>query len=282
MGILLLAAVLLQDGVKFEAQWHGERSRIVLRETLLITTREDWEWLWRRHAGPKAKAPDVDFAKFRVAAHFAGEQELARVDRFLGAEVKAGSLMLRLDSVADGPNPGGGTCFPYSIVVIPAAPAPVWVGRKGAWREMAPAKRPAGDVQESWRGETAGIDKVEALRITDAKAWGETWKRAYPKWLAPELDFETSMVIALFLPKVAGGLVEAPTARDGETATLVLMDRSGPAMRAPKPAFVFLVLPGSDAKLVVKLGSSAFDHRETVEQAPVEIATLPAIRKYGK
>lgn len=269
--------------VRFVAEWHGDRSRLVDATMGIVTSQADWEWLWRRHAGPKSTAPDVDFTANRVVAWFQGERDGGGRERFLNAEIKAGCLTLRLGP-SPAPAPGPGPCHPYSMVVVPRAPERVAVAGPGAWMEYPVLARPAGDVEESWLGPCAKVDRAEVLRVIDAAAWAATWARARPGTVAPEVDWGAWMVIAVFLPRVSGRLSASPFVADEATKrlTLVLTDSSGPALQGPAPVYAFWLVRGRDAAIDVQLGTSSFDHREVTRTPPVKIAALSAIAKYGK
>jgi len=120
--------------------------------------------------------------------------------------------------------------------------------------------------------------------VIDAADWATTWARARPGTVAPEVDWDAWMVIALFLPSVSGRLSASPFVADEATKrlTLVLTDSSGPALQGPAPVYAFLLVRGRDAAIDVQLGTSSFDHREVTRTPPVHIAALSAIAKYGK
>ncbi len=280
--VLALLAGQEAGPVKFAAEWQGGRSRIIAAQSLLVEARADWEWLWRRHAGPRAKAPEVDFERHRVAAVFWGARERDQAERIAGAELDRGMLFLKVVPDPELVPPGMKSGFPYSIVVIPKGPPTVLLSRPGASIELAPGRRPEGDVEETWAGSLKEPRKTEVLRITDAGGWGKAWKRAHPDLDPPEVDFETQMVLAVFLSETWNSLSAAPFGRGPGRVSVLLTDHSGPAVSRQLPGYVFLLTAGTDAALVVELRRSSFDHVKTVVTDPVKIGELPAIAKYGK
>src|SRR3989339_882816 len=55
-------------------QWKGLKSGVKESETLLITSQNQWDVLWKKHAGPAAVIPEIDFNKSIVVAAFMGEK----------------------------------------------------------------------------------------------------------------------------------------------------------------------------------------------------------------
>ncbi len=88
--MVLVCAVLLASGgsarsapnapaVSFVTIASGRTSGILQPAQSVIRDRESWLALWRRHAGPAAPAPAVDFSREMAIAIFAGASAAPRI-----------------------------------------------------------------------------------------------------------------------------------------------------------------------------------------------------------
>jgi len=268
--------VLIQEKPGVEKEWSGEAKRFLDGGLYLVDTKEDWERLWRLHEGPSAKAPEVDFAKSWVVASFdaVGDGKKQRRQVKSVAE-KNGTAIVEFESKADEK-----ASRPFTFVQF-AKPAggKVWV-KPTANAGMEPARlgKAAEGIDEIWLGAAAKGTADDVVRITDAKAWADVWKRAHPELDAPAIDFEKRMVVAVFLAAADGSVRAAGFAKTKDGFQLALGSFSGPAVSAPVPRYVLAVVERRKEALTVELEASSFDHRETTKVRKV-LKKLEALEK---
>ena len=94
MVALVLATVFLEALMPMTTIARGGVSNISQPRQVVIRTAGEWDTLWHEHAGPDAKAPEVDFSREMVVGVFLGTRstggyavEITGVDERGGAVV---------------------------------------------------------------------------------------------------------------------------------------------------------------------------------------------------
>ncbi|WP_020174734.1 hypothetical protein [Methyloferula stellata] len=80
-----------------------------------------------------------------------------------------------------------------------------------------------GLVLRGWNGTDSNIDDSSVERITDAPAWQALWEKHAPGEKAPDVDFSSAMVIAIFTGEVRTRVIPSITladVADGDKITL--------------------------------------------------------------
>lgn len=58
-------------------------------------------------------------------------------------------------------------------------------------------------VLGGWQGNDSAVAEPSVERVTDNEAWAKLWARHDPSGQPPEIDFRTTMVIAVFMGRVS-------------------------------------------------------------------------------
>jgi uncharacterized membrane protein len=100
----------------------GDGSGIVRPGRTIVRDPAEWHALWAAHAGPAVQAPDVDFARDKVVADFAGERPSAGYEIAI-ADVRDGSAPLTVVVNENAPRRGTVAAqvmvSPFHIVRLP-------------------------------------------------------------------------------------------------------------------------------------------------------------------
>jgi len=278
MATLLVLALLLQDPADARPvkTWEGPKTRILAAELSFVTDAETWKWLWRRHAGPRDAAPEVDFEKNIVVANFWGPRPADRESGWSldAARLERGQLVVsfKFEKKDAGEK---STAHPFTIVVLPKPAAlTIWVRHKSergsAMAQLALARRQSREVEEDWGFELEAGAPEEYHRFTNAEEWAKFWKRVRPDVDVPEVDFEKSMVVAACLPRL-GALPVGSVVRADDSISVDYGHTIGPAVQAPPKTTGcrIVVMAASRLKLILKLTTSSFDHRESTSATRV-------------
>ncbi len=120
-------------------------------------------------------------------------------------------------------------------------------------------ERKAVAVTKEWHGDDSKIVARDLLRITDAAAWTELWSRHAPDTKPPEIDFASSMVVAIFQGRGwnSSGVIPVNASEDDATVRLRYDEQSyqtaGPGGGGVRvTAYGFIVLPKSAKLLVIE------------------------------
>ncbi len=111
----------------------GSQSQISTARERLVSTQAEWAALWAEHA-PGQPPPAVDFATTAVAALFLGTRPTAGYGiRLLDAPVEAGTLVVRYEEQAPGPDTIAADLLtsPFVMVALPRHTGPVRFDKRG-------------------------------------------------------------------------------------------------------------------------------------------------------
>ncbi len=224
----------------------GQFSAITERRYEIIDNERDWAALWFEHQGLEQGVrdlPEIDFKQEMVLATFMGPQPnygnrifvdmVAEHDSRCAAKI--GEEIARV-----GPRV---YTTPFQFSAVSRTDLPVWF----LDREHR--------IETLDRGSDCDQDQPQTQVIRDRKTWQQIWDLTFHKSMAPAVDFETEMVLAVFLgdQPTSGHSVRIVDASEAETeAGTVLVpialhrtptEAALPIITSP---YHFVVTPASD------------------------------------
>lgn len=168
----------------------GQFSAISGRRYEVVENEQDWTALWFEHRGLESErndVPRIDFEKEMIVATFMGSQttygnriylDLVAADDTRCA-VKVGEAIIQRGARV--------YCAPFQFSAISRTDLPV--------RFL--------DQEHPFESLDSGLDshqsKPAEFVVRDEKEWSEIWGLTFNKSLAPYVDFENEMVLAVFL-----------------------------------------------------------------------------------
>jgi hypothetical protein len=233
-------------------------SGVSARQNLVIKDATAWARLWAEHTGDQTPAPalpQVDFSRQMLVAVFAGEFPNA-CQRIGVRSVSAGTGKLKVEidhrDISDIARCLPVVAHPVHIVAVDRVDAEV------DFADIRTAEMAFTTLDESSQ---SGVTRPATLVIKDAAAWASLWaEHAGGERSLPQVDFQTSMVIAVFRgsqPSSCHGTGIVSVARLDDRISVLRADSQ------PGPATLCAALMTSPAHLVV-VGRS---------DLPVEFAT---------
>ena len=167
----------------------GSYSAIMERRFEVATNMNEWASLWFEHHGYETSEPlpQVDFSTDMVLGVFMGVQPRAgnhvTIDIVVSDENATG-VKVRDIITETGPRV---FCAPFQFVRVSQTDTPVRFLENHRRFEVIDS---GADCQES---------RASKLVIRDADTWASIWGMTYNKSMAPPVDFERSMVLAVFM-----------------------------------------------------------------------------------
>jgi hypothetical protein len=221
-------------------------SGVSTRKNLVIRDAAAWARLWAEHTGGQSPAPalpQVDFSRQMLVAVFAGEFPNA-CQRIGVRSVSAGAGKLKVEvdhrDISDIARCLPVVAHPVHIVAVDRVDAEV------EFADIRTAEVAFTTLDESSQ---SGVTRPAALVVKDAAALASLWaEHAGGERSLPQVDFQTSMVIAVFRgsqPSSCHGTGIASVARLEDRISVLRADSQ------PGPATLCLALMTAPAHLVV-------------------------------
>ena len=128
--------------------WSGAGSRIAEKSVLRILTVEEWNEVWKKHAGEGSETPVVDFETCMVVAVFQGRGLNSDGVEAVSVEEEAGRILFRFDDRSyqtAGPGGGAVSVTAFGLFALRRSPKPLVVeedvqsliGKPPLWKERA-------------------------------------------------------------------------------------------------------------------------------------------------
>ena len=128
-------------------------------------------------------------------------------------------------------------------------------------------------VLGGWSGDDSKVDAYSVERIMDRPEWAAAWARHAPGTAAPDVDFSTAMVVAVFTGAVVASVVpemHIEKVTEADTIDVTLMNYVNDVISEPKHnLYVIVVLRRSTKAVRVLVRSEGL-----MRSPPVETVVL--------